>query len=326
MLKSRSLALFVALGLLASPAFAQDAKFPSKPIRLITLTTAGGALDILARLIADELNKQLGQSVIVDNRVGAGGNVGAQALAKSDPDGHTIGMVTISTHGINPTLYGDKTRFDPVNDFEPITVAVSAKNIAVAHPSLPVKNITELADYARKNPGKISFGSAGTGTSQHLSGELVKMVANIDMVHVPYRGAAAAMPDLLAGRVQLMFVTISDAKNHIEAGTLTPLGMTSKTRSASLPNVTPMAEQEGFANFDVSAWFGVMAPAKTPRAIIDRYNQIIVSFLHRPETSRKLGDIGLDVTTTTPEEMGAFIKAEIAKWAPVVRASGAKVE
>ena len=202
----------------------------------------------------------------------------------------------------------------------------SQKNVAVVHPSVPVKSVTELAAYARQNPGKISFGSAGTGTSQHLSGELVKMVAKIDMVHVPYRGAAAAMPDLLAGRIHLMFVTIADAQSHIAAGTLKAIGLTSKERSAVLPDVTPMAEQEGFKDFDVSAWFGVMAPAKTPRAIIDRYNQIIVAHLKKPETREKLSALGLDVQGSTPEAMAAFIRSEIARWEPVVKASGAKVE
>lgn len=323
-IKATLAALAVTASIFASTAHAQQ--FPSKPIRLITLTTAGGTLDFLARLIADEIGKQLGQSVVVDNRVGAGGNVGAQALAKSDPDGYTIGMVTVSTHGINPALYGASMRFDPIADFEPITVAANAKNVAVVHPSLPVKSVTELAAYARQNPGKISFGSAGTGTSQHLSGELVKMVAKIDMVHVPYRGAAAAMPDLLAGRIHLMFVTITDAKNHIEAGTLRALGVTSKERAASLPDVTPMAEQEGFKDFDVSAWFGVMAPAKTPRAIVDGYNQVIVAHLKRPDVAKKLQELGLDVVGSTPEQMAAHVKAEIAKWTPVVKASGAKVE
>lgn len=317
-------AFALSISLCATGAHAQLS--PAKPIRLITLTTAGGTLDFLARLIADNIGKQFGQTVIVENRVGAGGNVGAQALAKSDPDGHTIGMVTISTHGINPTLYGAGLRFDPIADFEPITVAALAKNVAVVHPSIPVKSVTELAAYARLNPGKISFGSAGTGTSQHLSGELVKMIAKIDMVHVPYRGAAAAMPDLLASRIHLMFVTITDAKTHIEAGGLRAIGVTSKERAASLPNVTPMAEQEGFKDFDVSAWFGVMAPARTPRAIIDRYNQVIVSHLKQPDVAKRLSELGLDVKGTTPEEMGAFVKSEIAKWAPVVKASGAKVE
>ena len=317
--------LALTLALLAQPAFAQSWS-PTKPIRLITLTTAGGTLDMLARLIADEAGKQLGQSVVVENRLGAGGNVGAQALAKSDPDGHTIGMITVSTHGINPALYGAGQRFDPIADFEFITNAVVAKNVAVVHPSLGVKTARELLAYARANPGKISFGSAGTGTSQHLSGELVKMLTGIDMVHVPYRGAAAAMPDLLAGRVHLMFVTIADARNQIAAGNLNAIGVTSKARSPALPGVPPLADTPELAQMDVSAWFGVAAPGKTPRAIIDRYNQIIVAHLNRPETAVRFNELGLDIATTTPDEMAAFVKLEIARWTPVVKASGAKVE
>jgi tripartite-type tricarboxylate transporter receptor subunit TctC len=320
-----TLAALLMSALIAGAAQAQTWN-PTKPVRLITLTTAGGTLDMLARLIADDIAKQTGQQVIVENRLGAGGNVGAQALAKSDPDGHTIGMITVSTHGINPALYAANLRFDPIGDFEFVTVAVEAKNVAVAHPSLPVKNVTELAAYARQNPGKISFGSAGTGTSQHLSGELVKMVAGIDMVHVPYRGAAAATPDLLAGRIHLMFVTLADAQNHIAAGTLRALGVTSKQRAPALPDVIPMNEQEGFAGFDVSAWFGVAMPGKTPRPVVERYNQIIVAMLKRAEVASRLQGLGLDVIASSPDQTLEFVKAEIAKWAPVVKASGAKVE
>jgi len=324
-MKLKSAALAAALLALTTSTQAQDWK-PVRQVKLITLTTAGGSLDLLARLIADELSKQLGQQVIVENRVGAGGNIGAQALAKSDPDGHTIGMVTVSTHGINPALYGDNLRFDPVKDFAPITLAADVKNVVVVHPSVPAKTMPELVAYARANPDKIAFGSAGTGTSQHMAGELVKMIANVKMIHVPYRGAAAAMPDLLAGRIQLMFVSIPDAKNHIAAGGLRALGVTSLTRAAALPDVAPMAEQGGFDNFDVRAWFGVMAPAGTPAAVIQSYHSIIVPFLKREGVTKRLAALGLDTITSSPAEMGEFIKAEIAKWAPAVKASGAKVQ
>ncbi|MBM3609383.1 MAG: tripartite tricarboxylate transporter substrate binding protein, partial [Alphaproteobacteria bacterium] len=233
---------------------------------------------------------------------------------------------TVSTHGINPSLYGAAMRFDPVKDFAPITLAAELKNVAVLHPSIPAKNVSELAAYARANPDKIMFGSAGTGTSQHLSGELVKMVADVKMVHVPYRGAAAAIPDLLAGRIHLMFVSIPEVRNHIAVGTLRALGVTSKARSPALPDVPAMAEQDDFRDFDVRGWFGVMASAATPRAAINRYNTIIATFLKRPDISKRLEAIGLDVLTSSPEQMGEFIKSEIAKWAPVVKASGAKVQ
>ena len=301
------------------------ADFPNKPLKLITLTTAGGALDILARMIADDIGRQWGQQVIVENRVGAGGNIGAEATARSAPDGYTIGMVTVSTHGINTTLYGERMRFDAVKDFAPIILAAELKNVIVVHPSVPAKTVPELIAYAKANPDKISFGSAGTGTTQHLSGEMVKMMTGVQMQHVPYRGAAAAVPDLLSGQTQLMFVSIPDVISHIQAGTLRPIGITSKERSRSLPDVVPMAEQ-GWPDFDVRGWFGVVAPAGTPKAIVDKYNATIRAMLARPDTQAKLLAMGLDSLASTPEEFAAFIKSEVEKWAPVVRASGAKVE
>ncbi len=301
------------------------ADFPNRPLKLITLTTAGGTLDILARMIADDIGRQWGQQVIVENRVGAGGNIGAEATARSAPDGYTIGMVTVSSHGINTTLYGDRMRYDAVKDFAPIILAAETKNVIVVHPSLPVKTVPELIAYAKANPDKISFGSAGTGTTQHLSGEMVKMMTGVKMQHVPYRGAAAAVPDLLSGQTQLMFVTIPDVISHIQAGTLRPIGITSKDRSRSLPDVVPMAEQ-GWPDFDVRGWFGVVAPAGTPKAIVDKYNTTIRAMLARPDTQAKMLAMGLDSLSSTPEEFAAFIKSEVDKWAPVVKASGAKVE
>jgi tripartite-type tricarboxylate transporter receptor subunit TctC len=323
----RALASLMILSAASGAALAQSttANFPNKPIRLITLTTAGGSLDILARMIADDIGRQWGQQVIVENRVGAGGNIGAEATARSAPDGYTIGMVTVSTHGVNPALYGERMRFDPVKDFAPIILAAELKNVVVVHPSVPAKTVPELVAYARANPDKVSFGSAGTGTTQHLSGEMVKMMTGVKMQHVPYRGAAAAVPDLLSGQLQLMFVSIPDVIAHIQAGTLRPIGITSKERSKSLPDVVPMAEQ-GWPDFDVRGWFGVVAPAGTPKEIVDRYNATIKAMLARPDTLQRLSNIGLDPLSSTPDEFAAFIRAEVAKWAPVVKASGAKVE
>jgi len=323
----RALASVMILSAASGAALAQSAtaNFPNKPIRLITLTTAGGSLDILARMIADDIGRQWGQQVIVENRVGAGGNIGAEATARSAPDGYTIGMVTVSTHGVNPALYGERMRFDPVKDFAPIILAAELKNVVVVHPSVPAKTVPELVAYARANPDKVSFGSAGTGTTQHLSGEMVKMMTGVKMQHVPYRGAAAAVPDLLSGQLQLMFVSIPDVIAHIQAGTLRPIGITSKERSKSLPDVVPMAEQ-GWPDFDVRGWFGVVAPSGTPKDIVDRYNATIKAMLARPDTLQRLSNIGLDPLSSTPDEFAAFIRAEVAKWAPVVKASGAKVE
>ena len=322
----RAFAAALVFGAGVSVARAQvPADFPNKPLKLITLTTAGGTLDILARMIADDIGRQWGQQMIVENRVGAGGNIGAEATARSAPDGYTIGMVTVSSHGINPTLYGDLMRYDAVKDFAPIILAAETKNVVVVHPSLPVKNVPELIAYAKANPDKLSFGSAGTGTTQHLAGEMVKIMTGVKMQHVPYRGAAAAVPDLLTGQTQLMFVTIPDVISHIQAGSLRPIGITSKERSRSLPDVVPMAEQ-GWPDFDVRGWFGVVAPAGTPKAIVDKYNATIKAMLARDDTQAKLLTMGLDSLTSTPEEFAAFIKSEVAKWAPVVKASGAKVE
>ena len=322
----RAFAAALALGAGVSVARAQvPADFPNRPLRLITLTTAGGTLDILARMIADDISRQWGQPMMVENRVGAGGNIGAEATARLAPDGYTIGMVTVSSHGINPTLYGEQMRYDAVKDFAPIILAAETKNVIVVNPSLPVKNVPELIAYAKANPDKISFGSAGTGTTQHLSGELVKMITGVKMQHVPYRGAAAAVPDLLSGQTQLMFVTIPDVIGQIQAGSLRPIGITSRERSRALPDVVPMAEQ-GWPDFDVRGWFGVVAPAGTPKAIVDKYNATIKAMLARDDTQARLLNMGLDSLSSTPEEFGAFIKSEVAKWAPVVKASGARVD
>jgi tripartite-type tricarboxylate transporter receptor subunit TctC len=316
-------AALCALGMLVSGAALAQAPFPSKPIRLITLTTAGGSLDTLARLIAQKLSEQMGQSVVVDNRTGAGGNVGADAVAKSAPDGYTIGMNTVSTHGINPTLYASMP-FDAVKDFAPIAQVAELKNVAVVTPSLPVKNIPELIRYAKANPGKISFGSAGSGTSQHLSGELFKMKTGTQMQHIPYKGAAQAIPDLLSGQIQLMFVSIPEALPNIRAGKLRALGVTTKERSGVLPDVPTLTEQG--LDFDVSAWFGVVAPAGTPRPIVDRYYTEIAKAMSQPEVRGKLSGIGMDPKLKNPDQFAAFIREEIARWAPVVKASGAKAD
>ena len=320
-------AMLAALVLAIPQTFAQGqapSAFPTKPIRLITLTSAGGALDILARTLAQNLAVRLGQPVVVDNRTGAGGNIGADIVAKAAPDGYTIGMNTISTHGINPSLYGKSMPFDAIKDFAPISLAAELNNVVVVHPSVPAVNIQELIKYARANPNKLSFGSAGTGTSQHLAGEMFKMATGIQMTHVPYKGAAQAVPDLVSGQIQLMFVSIPDVIAHITSGRLRPIGVTSRNRSAALPDQVPVAEQ-GLKDFEVRAWFGVIAPAGTPRDIVSRYNAEIVRILAQPDVRARLTSIGLDPVTMSPEEFAAFIREEIAKWAPVVEASGAKV-
>jgi tripartite-type tricarboxylate transporter receptor subunit TctC len=304
-------------------ALAQDLPkdFPARPIRLVTLTAPGGSLDILARTIAQHLSEKIGQQVYVEARTGAGGNIGADAVAKAPADGYTIGMVTSSTHGINPTLYADKMPFDAVKDFAPITVAAELKNVVVVHPSVPAKTIPELVAHLKANPDKLSFGSAGTGTTQHMSGELFKLTTGTTMTHVAYRGAAAAIPDLISGRIQLMFVSIPDVISHIQQGSVRAIGVTSKARAASLPDVVPVAEQ-GFPDFNVTAWFGIVAPNGTPPAIVKRYNEIIRAALTAPDVKERLAGIGMDTTTSTPEEFAAHIRAEVARWGEVVKKAG----
>ena len=313
------------LACIATHVFGQ-AGFPSKPIRIITLTAAGGSLDLIARSVGQKLSEQMGQSVLVENRLGAGGNVGAEALAKAAPDGYTIGMITVSTHGINPSLYGARLPFDAIKDFAPITLVAEVKNVVVIHPSIPANGAQELAKYARANPGKISFGSAGSGTSQHLAGELFKMQTGTQMQHIPYKGAAQAIPDLLSGQIQLMFVSIPDTLPHIKSGKLRAIGVTSRERSSVLPDTPSFAEQ-GLPEFDVRAWFGMTAPAGTPREIVGRFHSEIVRALSLQEVRARLSSIGLDpVTSASPDQFAGFIRQEIAKWAPVVKASGAKAD
>jgi tripartite-type tricarboxylate transporter receptor subunit TctC len=317
-------AVLLGWGVLLGTATAQD-KFPSRPIKLITLTTPGGTLDLVARTLSRYLPDHLGQQVYVETKVGAGGNIGADATAKSPPDGYTIGMVTISTHGINPTLYGAKMPFDAVKDFAPITLAAAVNNIAVLHPSVPAKNIKEFVAYLRANPDKLSFGSAGTGTSQHLAGELFKTITQTKMTHVPYKGASQAIPDLLSGVIQVMFVSAPEVVAHIKSGSLTALGVTSKARAPAFPDLPSIAEQ-GYPDFDVVTWFGVVAPAGTPPDIVQRYNTAIRAILAMPDVKGRMAEVGLDTITMAPDAFAEFIKLEIAKWEPIVKVSGAKLD
>jgi len=307
--------------LLAITQAAPAADYPTRPVRVITLTAPGGSLDILARTVAQGLSEATGQQFYVENKVGAGGNIGVAELARSAPDGYTIGMITVSTHGINPSLHGSKLPYNALNDFELLAVAAELKNAVVVNPKLPVKSITELVQYAKANPGKISFGSAGVGTSQHMAGELFKLLAKVDMNHVPYKGAAQAAPDLVAGEIQLMFSSIPDVLGFIQSDKLRAIAISTKTRSPVLPNVVPVAEQ-GFPNFDVKAWFGLAAPKGTPPEIVAFLNKQINAVLAKPEIQEKLAKIGMDtMTPMTSEEMNNFVRREIEQWSEVVKAA-----
>jgi tripartite-type tricarboxylate transporter receptor subunit TctC len=314
-------AFLLAAGLaVAGASWAQA--YPTKPIRFIAPFAAGGALDTLTRTIAGRMQESWGQPVVVENRTGAGGNIGTDLVAKAAPDGYTLVMGTIATHAINVSLY-EKMPYDAVKDFAPVTIAASINNSLSVHPSVPAKNVAELIAYAKTNAGRLTFGSAGSGTSQHLAGELFKTMTGVDMVHIPYKGGAPAMVDLLAGQISMTFGDIPTALPHIRAGKLRSLAVTGAKRSPLLPDVPTIAEQ-GLAGFDVTAWFGVFTTAGTPRQVVNQLNAEIVRILSLPDVREKLIGIGMEPVTNSPDEFAAYVQSEIAKWARVVKASGAK--
>ncbi len=311
------------LGLMSAQS-APAQNYPTRPVRVITLTAAGGSLDIMARTLAQSLSEAMGQQFYVENKVGAGGNIGVVELGRSPADGYSIGMITVLTHGINPSLYGSKLPFDALNDFEFIAVAAELKNVVVVNPKVPATNMQELVRYAKDNPGKINFGSAGVGTSQHMAGELFKHLAKIEINHVPYKGAAQAAPDLVSGEIQLMFSSIPDMLGFIQSGKLRAIGISTKNRSPVLPDVVPVAEQ-GFPGFDVKAWFGVAAPKRTPADIVASLNRQINAAIAKPEVKDRLAKMGMDTAELmTPAQMRDFVKREIDQWAVVVKAADIK--
>jgi tripartite-type tricarboxylate transporter receptor subunit TctC len=320
---SRILAAAGTALLLASTAQAQGT-WPAKPVRIIVPAPAGTAPDIFARVYAEQLGKSLGQPFVVDNRAGASGNIGAEAVAKAAPDGYTLLVCTVGTHGINTSLYS-KMSFDPVKDFAPVTLAAEVPNVVVAHPSVKANTIKELIALLKANPGKMNYASSGNGTSIHLSAELFKSMTGTFMTHIPYRGSAPAVADLLAGQVELMFDNLPSAMPHIRSGKLRALAVTSAKRAPALPDVPTIAEA-GVPGYEASSWFGIVAPAGTPRPIVDKLQQQIAKSLAQPDVREKLLGQGANPVGNTPEEFAKYIQAEIAKWAKVVKASGAKVD
>jgi tripartite-type tricarboxylate transporter receptor subunit TctC len=311
-----------ALASIAMPAHAQT--YPAKPVRLVVPFPAGGTTDILARAAAQRLSETLGQQVIVDNRPGAGGNIGSELVARAAPDGYTLLMGTVGTHAINVSLY-PKLPYDPVKDFTPIVLVAGVPNVLVVNPSLPAQSVAELIAYAKANPGKLNFASSGSGTSIHLSGELFKVLTGVQMTHVPYKGSAPALTDLVGGQVQLMFDNLPSSLAFIKAGKLRALAVTSKTRAAALPEVPTMVEA-GVPDFEASSWFGMLAPAGTPRDIVVRINAEVAKWLATPEAREKLAGQGAIAAGGSSEDFARHIASETAKWAKVVKASGAKVE
>ena len=315
-------ALLLVCALLAGQAQAQDV-YPSKPLRLILPFPPGGGTDILGRLLAERLAANLGQPVVTENRGGAGGNVGAEAAARAAPDGYTIVLVAPSL-AISPTLYS-KLNYDPVKDFAPIGLVASVPNVMITHPSVPAQNLREFIALAKSQPGGMNFGSGGSGTSNHLAGELLNLSAGIKLVHVPYKGVNLAMNGVLAGEVHLAFIGIPVPAPHIKAGRLRALAVLARERSPILPDV-PTAEEAGLGNFDVTTWYGILAPAGTPRPIITRLNAEFVKIMRTPEMKERLATMATDPLTSTPEEFGAYIQSEIAKWGEVIRKAGLRAD
>jgi len=326
---SRSLTRIFAL-LLATAAtwpaatLAQSPSFPNKPVRIVVPFPPGGPLDAAGRAIAQKLSEAWGQSVVVDNRPGAGGNIGADLVAKSPPDGYTVVMGALSTHAVNPSLYPSMP-YDAVRDFVPITLVAVTPNVLVVNPALPVHSVAELIAYAKANPNKLSFGSGSNGSAGHLAGELFKVDTGTDVVHVPYKGAAPAMQALLAGDTQFMFDNLASSMPQVKAGKLRALAVTTAKRSGLVPELPTMAES-GLAGFDISTWFGLLAPAGTPPDVIAKWNAHVVKILKSPEMRERLVAQGAEAAPTTPAEFAAFIAAEVPKYAKIVKASGAKVD
>lgn len=302
------------------PCFAQAPVWPSKPVKIVVTFPPGGAPDTLARILADKWGQTLGQTFTVDNKPGAGGNIGAEFVAKSASDGSTLIIGTVGTHTINPALYPNLP-YNPVKDFTPITFLASTPNLLVVNNNVPAKNVKELIDLAKKQP--LNFGSSGSGTSIHLSGELFNTLANIKMQHIPYKGRAQAIPDLLGGRIQMIFDNMPSALPLVKSGELRAIGVTSTTRSSAAPNIPTIAEQ-GLAGFDSTSWFALLAPAGLPKDTQMRINAETARVLALPDVKEKLATLGLDAAPGTPDALANLMQAELVKWAKVVKESGAK--
>lgn len=303
---------------------AQAPDFPRGPVSLVVPFPAGGPTDAMARRLAEKLGERLGQQVVVENKGGAGGSIAAEAVARAKPDGQTLFFGTTGTMAINPSLYA-RLRYDPVKDFAPVSLMATTMNVLVVNPAVPATNLRELIKLAKAHPGTLTYGSAGNGSSNHLSGELFRSSADLQITHVPYKGSAAALVDLLGGRLTMMFDTIAQQTQNIAAGKVRALAVTGAKRSPLLPEV-PTAQEAGLKGFDVTIWYGVLAPAGTPAPVIERLNREIVAVMSTEEMKKRMQADGAEAKPTTPAEFASLIKHDMAKWAPVVKGSGATLD
>jgi len=309
----------------ALPAVSRNARaqpYPSRPVRLVVPFGSAGATDITARLVGQWLSERLGQQFIIENRPGAGGNIGTEAVVRASPDGYTLLMAS-TTNAINATLY-DKLSFNFIRDIAPVASIIQFPTIMVVNPSVPAKTLPEFIAYAKSNPGKINMASSGIGTGPHIFGELFKMMASVNLVHVPYRSIAAAMTDLISGQVQVMFVSTAASKDYVKAGTLIALAVTSLTRLEELPNIPAVGEV--LSGYEASVWFGIGAPKATPAEIVDKLNTEVNAALADPKMKARLADLGGDMLAYSPADFGKLIADETEKWGKVIRALNIKAE
>jgi len=316
--------LAISLCFLLASLTASAQSFPSKPVRVVIPFVAGGSSDIVGRAIGSKFQEFLGQPAVVENKPGANGAIAAEFVAKSDPDGHTILVGSIGVFSINSALFKD-LRYNPLRDFAPITLAVTTPNVLITKPALAANSMKELVDYAKKNPGKLSYCSSGTGSSDHLTAELLSQVAGISAVHVPYKGGAACQTDIMGGQVDISFQNLGAVTNYIRGNRMKALAVTAKARNPQLPNV-PTTAEGGYPDLVVTSWQAAAAPAKTPREVVARLNEAAVKALRSPEVRERMSQIGFDVVGSTPEEFGRFMKEEVDRWTEVVKRGGIKPE
>ena len=312
----------VLLALVSTVAPVHAQPYPTKPIRMVVPSAPGSGPDLIARVVAQKLTESLGKPVVADPRPGAGGSLGAEIVAKSPPDGYTLIMGSAGSHSVNSALY-PKLPYDAVKDFAPISLVSTAPNILIVHPSLPVKSVKDLVALAKAKPGDLTFGSGGNGSTAHLSGELFRVLAKVNMVHVPFKGAPAAVIGVMTGEISLAILNLPPALPHVRSGKLKALGVSTATRSSAVPDIPTIAEA-GLSGYDAGTWYGLLAPAGTPGDIIARLNAELVKGLRSAEMKKRIAAEGGDVIGGTPDEFTAVIKRDIEKWTRVVAASGAK--